>query len=227
MYRTGKRLISLLLLVMLVLSYVPNAAFAAGRDVIGQYYELDENGNIIESTGTDNPEKTIVDEETGNYVNYSKVISETGTPNEYSISFSVETTQKLDDIEVSNQADVVLVFDVSTSMDYTTAGLRPDAEGWSLDKTRWAAQKEAAKAFIEGLLVGDGNSAHQVSIVIYGGMASSADTTLAHKTICDWTSSAEEAIAAFDEYEVVCQLPEVCAGEIWSNKYYEPEKGLF
>lgn len=209
MNKTDKKLVSLLLTLVLMMSCVTGIVLAAEGEnrqgVIGSYHELDENGNIIEGSATDDPVTTITDDETNNYLSYSKVVTESDIANEYDITFTVETTEKLNEIELSDSADVVLIFDVSTSMDYKVDGTRPGNEGWELDSTRWAAMKEAAKVFIEGLLGNSAESKHRVSIVAYGGMASSRNTTIAHRTICDWTGDAQAAVNTFYDYDVVCQ----------------------
>ena len=160
-----KRVLSLFLAFVMVFGLLPTAAFAAANDgQIGKYVELNADNTIQAGTETATSTKTIQDP--NGYVIMSKDITGTDKENEFLVTLKVETTEQESTMTATSGADVVLVFDVSTSMDYTTGGTAPGGRGWKLSNTRWTALKAAAESFITGLLA---NSKNRVSIVIYGG----------------------------------------------------------
>lgn len=196
-----KRVLSLFLAFVMVFGLLPTAAFAAANDgQIGKYVELNADDTIQAGTETATSTKTIQDP--NGYVIMSKDITGTDKENEFLVTLKVETTEQESTMTAASGADVVLVFDVSTSMDYTTGGTAPGGRGWKLSNTRWTALKEAAESFITGLLA---NSKNRVSIVIYGGWNGWSGNPKVHKTICNWTSNAQTAINTFKNYDVVCQ----------------------
>lgn len=183
---------------------------------------LDADGKKLEY---DDPEQTILNKRddgsliTNAFINFSKSATQTGD-NEFEIGLKVETTDDIRNTFFSNPASVVLVLDVSTSMDSmmdldaTGREIKPGDPGWSINATRWNVTKEATKDFIEKLLRNPNN---QISIVVYGGMASYGipeidDYTQVHWQICDWTSNAKEAIDSFYEYRFVSQSSVLFAG---------------
>ena len=196
-----KRVLSLFLAFVMVFGLLPTAAFAAANDgQIGKYVELNADNTIQAGTETATSTKTIQDP--NGYVIMSKDITGTDKENEFLVTLKVETTEQESTMTATSGADVVLVFDVSTSMDYTTGGTAPGGRGWKLSNTRWTALKAAAESFITGLLA---NSKNRVSIVIYGGWNGVFGNPTVHKTICNWTSDAQTAINTFKNYDVVCQ----------------------
>ena len=196
-----KRVLSLFLAFVMVFGLLPTAAFAAANDgQIGKYVELNADNTIQAGTETATSTKTIQDP--NGYVIMSKDITGTDKENEFLVTLKVETTEQESTMTATSGADVVLVFDVSTSMDYTTGGTAPGWWGWKLSNTRWTALKAAAESFITGLLA---NSKNRVSIVIYGGWKGIFRNPTVHKTICNWTSDAQTAINTFKNYDVVCQ----------------------
>lgn len=196
-----KRVLSLFLAFVMVFGLLPTAAFAATNDgQIGKYVELNADNTIQAGTETATSTKTIQDP--NGYVIMSKDITGTDKENEFLVTLKVETTEQESTMTATSGADVVLVFDVSTSMDYTTGGTAPGGRGWKLSNTRWTALKAAAESFITGLLA---NSKNRVSIVIYGGWNGGFGNPTVHKTICNWTSDAQTAINTFKNYDVVCQ----------------------
>ena len=195
-----KRVLSLFLAFVMVFGLLPTAAFAAANDgQIGKYVELNADNTIQAGTETATSTKTIQDP--NGYVIMSKDITGTDKENEFLVTLKVETTEQESTMTATSGADVVLVFDVSTSMDYTTGGTAPDRWGRKLSNTRWTALKAAAESFITGLLA---NNKNRVSIVIYGG-GNSFNGNKVHKTICNWTSNAQTAINTFKNYDVVRQ----------------------
>ena len=196
-----KRVLSLFLAFVMVFGRLPTAAFAAANDgQIGKYVELNADNTIQAGTETATSTKTIQDP--NGYVIMSKDITGTDKENEFLVTLKVETTEQESTMTATSGADVVLVFDVSTSMDYTTGGTAPGGRGWKLSNTRWTALKAAAESFITGLLA---NSKNRVSIVIYGGWNGVFGNPTVHKTIRNWTSDAQTAINTFKNYDVVCQ----------------------
>lgn len=75
----------------------------------------------------------------------SKDITGTDKENEFLVTLKVETTEQESTMTATSGADVVLVFDVSTSMDYTTGGTAPGGRGWKLSNTRWTAAEGSGR----------------------------------------------------------------------------------
>lgn len=192
-----KRLLSLAMALSLMLGMLPSAAFAGSTDAVQEqatkqldgYYELNDAGNI---TGNE-LETSVKTYEDGNVV-VEKEISATGTENLFDITLRVKTTETQEEMETVTGADVVLVFDVSTSMDDPASGRH--------GPSRWSALKDSATTFIHSLL--DENPQNRVSIVVYGG-SNERWVTKNHAVLCDWTNDANKAISTFSGYQHVSQ----------------------
>ena len=189
-----KKSMVLFLACLMLVSMLPMTALAAvSAQGAKQYY--DEYGVEV----TDATEIA-----SGNYaVALEKSIKATENENEYEITLTVDTTARIVETEKIVGADIVLVFDVSSSMDYTVSGTAPGkSNGWKLDDTRWTALKTAATSFIEKMLP-EGTS-NRISIVVYGG-SNNNSREYNHATLCDWTSNAAKAKASYSSYDVVSQ----------------------
>lgn len=106
-----------LLTAAILLLPLPLSAWAAGDEAIGQYVDVAEDGAPQDGSGTDHPERAETDNLTGQSVTYSKTIAATAEDDVFAITLNVETTQKL--AELPAKSNVVLVIDVSSSMDLT------------------------------------------------------------------------------------------------------------
>jgi len=216
-----KRILAMLLVVVMALSVMPLAAFAADSvSLTGDYYDVDDTGAVT-GAGTTNPEQTVTDTGSDASVTYSKTAEATSNDNEFEITLNVETMQDLAEIETTEAASVVLVFNVDDSMDYTMDDLVPGIPGWSIDLARWTTAKKVAVEFIESFLA-DPNSGNQISIVVYGGSFFSAFGVKStdhpvYATICDWisaddTDAIETVKATFVGYEAMSPIDIYYAG---------------
>lgn len=192
-----KRLVALIMVMALALSLVPVGATGGGSktdngetakseqaskqiensDGNTLYYDY-ENGSFASEGSTD-----FVKENNGgdtHHVEVSKTITRTGTENQFDINLQVQTTEAIETSTKQPDAAVVLVIDVSPSMEYcANCGKEKGHEQWckERDKSRLDAAKEAAKAFLEtyagfeGETYTDPGAARYVSIVAYGGYA--------------------------------------------------------
>lgn len=211
-----KRLLAIVLAMVMTLSGLTINAFAADESVsLGNYYDVDEYGNVT-GKGTTDPEKTVTDTESDAYVNMSKTAAATGNDNEFEITLNVETMQDMEEVETTESASVVLVFDVSDIMDRTIDDKFPGDSEWKLEDTMWTALKKVAIEFITEFLAANPNN--QISIVVYGGSSYSVSNRkvnsdyIVYKTICDWTCDANEAIGSFDIYDTVSEETKLAIG---------------
>ena len=201
----GRRGLSLLLAMIMCVSLVQISVFAADKGSDQQikptdtYLTYDDATGEADGNASDSPEKMTADG-----VKLSKSITGTDTENVFQIDLSVTTSEKLQEYESVTGANVVLVFDVSTSMDYTTDGKEPGKSGWSLSKTRWTALKKATDDFIDKFLTAD-NTDNQLSIVVYGGSNVVHQGDADHAVLLDWTTDAAAAKQSYQKYDVVCQ----------------------
>ncbi|MDY5559472.1 MAG: hypothetical protein SPG04_07945, partial [Candidatus Heritagella sp.] len=119
---------SVLLSVLLIAGMLPMAAGAAGPDgateAVSQIVYSGEEVSVANDR-----------------VKVSKTIAPTDTENVFDITVQAVTSEDLKKVEVSPDAAVVLVMDVSNSMD-------EDVKIDGKEKTRLAAAKQAAKKFV-------------------------------------------------------------------------------
>ena len=192
-----KRLVALIMVMALALSLVPVGATGGGSktdngetakseqasmqiensDGNTLYYDY-ENGSFASEGSTDFVKENN-DGDT-HHVEVSKTITPTGTENQFDINLQVQTTEAIETSTKQPDAAVVLVIDVSPSMEYcANCGQEKGHEWWcqERDKSRLDAAKEAAKAFLEtyagfeGETYTDPGAARYVSVVVYGGNA--------------------------------------------------------
>ncbi len=196
MAKNLRKLGALLLVAALCLGLLPLSALA-GDDPAAEQAEKQIKGycelNDEEEITGDKLETSAKTYENGNVV-VEKEISATGTENLFDITLRVTTTETQEEMETVTGADVVLVFDVSTSMDDPASGRN--------SPSRWSALKDSAATFIHRLL--DENPQNRVSIVVYGG-SNESWVTKNHAVLCDWTNNASQAIATFSQYNYVAQ----------------------
>ncbi len=182
-----KRLLALIMVLSLALSLVPvgaaapidsgsedNGATGSARQIHDEggttYY--DKNGDLVTTPGAELGKNNVV-------VEMSKTIEGTNTENEFDVTLQVKTNQKVTEISTeSPDAAVVLVLDVSNSMDYcVNCGKEKnkhhkswwcgDGQGTTYS-SRLAAAQEAAKEFIQSFAQKTGEGARYVSIVAFG-----------------------------------------------------------
>ena len=210
--------ICLLLGAVLVLSSLLSIAplFAQGSDKSvtspNDYYDLLDSGELDPATKTHDPWREITrDTDPGSpYINLSKTATQDpDNENEFQISLTVEMPYDTEEVLKQNAASVVLVLDVGTGMDYMVDRIdgklvRPGETGWDINGARWTIYKERVKDFIEKILK---NPYNQISVVVHCGEGNigghEPDGRDVHKTICDWTNNANEAISSFYNYELV------------------------
>ena len=121
----GRRGLSFFLALVMCISLVQITAFAeseeeiqAQKQILGgtdpTYYEYDKDTGNFKEEPVNNDTNTSA----GGKVEVSKKISATGVENEFKIELEVSTKQKVEHTEASPDSAVVLVIDVSRSMEH-------------------------------------------------------------------------------------------------------------
>ena len=158
-----KKLLVLLMTLAIILSMIPVTALADNPEcgetghVHNTGCQVDESGNVYYY---DADGKTQGIDETNFVVSASKTITALNDENEFEITLKVKTTVDTEKIDVSPDAAVVLVIDISGSMNTTL----PDST-----KTRLEAAKEAAIEFLDSFIADAGDAVRMVSIVTFNG----------------------------------------------------------
>ncbi|MEG1988153.1 MAG: hypothetical protein RR035_03135, partial [Oscillibacter sp.] len=126
------------------------AANSAGQ--ISDHYAptVNEKGEVTEWTNSGTTD-TVTDETNG--VTVQKKIDGTDQENEFDITLNVTTKEQLENLTVSPDAAVVVVLDVSNSMEDTLDG-----------KEKLAQAKAAAKEFVTSLAEGAEGARRMVSV---------------------------------------------------------------
>lgn len=226
----GKRGVTLMLVMMMVLSLLPTMISAEEAPdystEIGQYVEVNSKGEIKSGTGTSEPKQTENSEyATGGYIDYTKSIEATETKNVYDITLNVETNVEI--VETSTTFDAVLVLDISGSMD--TAEVAPGV-------TRWDALIETASDFARDFM-GDGN---RISIVVFGGRANAVwtktwleependddENVKVQFTLCEWTDNLATILGALGKYETAGDVREDLRSEGGDVHIHDLEWGM-
>lgn len=188
--RKGVSGLILVLIIALVLSSVVSFGFndvnASSYDQVGKYTEAGnidsdqtlKNKNSVVNSPT--VEKTFAD---GIYAKYSKSIAGTDTDDKFKVTLDVETNEKNSKSTSYGASNVIIVIDVSSSMDSPTS------------KSRWTTFRDALLVFVEDFLAQNNNN--QVSIAVFGGYSTDKKVKV-HKNICDWTSDAKTAKDSFN-----------------------------
>ena len=187
-----KRLLAMLMVLSMALSILPMSAMAApdGDEEAGkkqaeaqisggtsaEYYTYD--GESWSEKGETSPE--VKNNEENPKVTVSKQIRPTGTENQFDIALKVEAKEAIETSTKSPDAAVVLVIDVSPSMDYcATCGKtmgRYHDRNCKGETSRLDEAKSAAKEFLDtyaasGMERGVSAAKRMVSIVAYHGEA--------------------------------------------------------
>ena len=154
-----KRLLSVCLAVMMIVGLMPANAFAeeggvaAGSAVqIGSYYKVDDaNGGIVDEGAPSLAEGATLQSYENGFVTINKTIEGTDTENEFIINLDVTTKSKIEQVEMSEDAAVVLVIDTSNSM----------------NDSRLSQAKRAAQAFINAFV--EEGAVRKIAIVKFSG----------------------------------------------------------
>ena len=159
-----KRLLSLAMALSLMVGMVP--AISADNDAVN----LQREKQIVNTGGTRYYKADGTSGTSGNHdVAVTKTVLPTGIENQFQIQLQVETTQNLQEISVSPDAAVVLVMDVSNSMEYSDG-----------DDSRLGNAMDAAETFLENYVQEAGDAKRMVSIVEFGSNA---------KTVLNWSEA--------------------------------------
>lgn len=170
-----KRLLSALLTFCMVLTMLPVSALAAdppatdgSTQIEGSYYTYDPQDHEFSPDGDEDPEVTNRSYEPN--VTISKEIQATDVENQFDITLTVKTDEAIEVSTKEPDAAIVLVIDVSTSMDYcASCGQFYGHAHWceNQDQTRLDAAKEAAKDFLADYAQGAEGAARYVSVIAY------------------------------------------------------------
>ena len=159
----SKRGLALLLTLVMCLGMLNLTVFAEDASVTYHPVEI----------ASQNTEGVTVGGPDGTSINGKKTIAPvSGTENQFDITLEVTTTSKSTTTTVTKAADVVLVLDVTKSMD---------------NGDRWKDMKNAVNNFVDKLLPA-GNTTNRVSIVIYAGD---------YYRLCDWNTGAAAVKATY------------------------------
>ena len=157
-----KKLFAIFMIAMMLMCFMPSAAFADQISTnsapmtsgvqIGNYYEVDDNTGELPKK----PELKGATQQSyeDGQVLVNKTITGTNTENVFDVNLEVITKDKIKQTEVSEDAAVVLVIDVSNSM----------AQDSRLQKA-----KEASQAFINSFADADPTVQRKVAIVSFSG----------------------------------------------------------
>ena len=158
-----RKAFAILMIAMMLVCFMPSAAFADGENAevsktsaiqIGDYFEVDDgNGEILEGKMLAEGRTQQIYEDGQVLVN--KTITGTATENVFDVNLEVITKDKIEKTEVSEDAAVVLVIDVSASMN---------------EDGRIGKAKEAAQAFINSFADADPTVQRKVAIVKFSGL---------------------------------------------------------
>ena len=168
--------------------------------------DFDSEDQIVSGgpSGTDDPAQVSyyrADDTAATSSNYDvalkKTVLGTDTENVFDIELKVMTTQDLDDLEVSADAAVVLVMDVSNSMEWDISG---NQYGVAEADKRITLAKTKAAAFVNSYVTDAGDAKRMISIVEFGSNA---------KTVSGWLNAnsgsgvlSSDVTDAIDEVEV-------------------------
>jgi len=154
--KLGKRLLSLVLAVIMLVSYpvqaVASAADGSDASQIGPTYLASQADGTIGSNVVDG--NSAVSVEDGKVVVNKTVSAVQGSENVFDITLSVDTKDAVVNQILEPDAAVVLVFDTSASMSETLADGR----------TRLSAAKEAAQMFINNFASDNPNVERKIAI---------------------------------------------------------------
>lgn len=163
-----KKILSVLMIMAVLLCYMPSTAFANGTtgggtepqtsaQQIGNYFEANDTDGILSTAPSEKLKDTLQKYETSKnfpdgQIQVNKTIKETNAENEFEVTLEVVTK----DIEIKNvtseDAAVVLVIDISGSMD---------------NKSKLFQAKKAAQTFINSFASDTAN--RKVAIVTFSG----------------------------------------------------------
>lgn len=153
MKRGWHKFTALFLSAMLIVGMIPLSAGATTPNGAGNQTSASQ---IVENGGTVTAHNGLV--------SASKTIQGTDTENVFDITLNVTTTEDIKQLDISPDAAVVLVMDVSNSM-------KEDVNG---NSTRWDSErritkaKAAAQDFLESYVKDAGDAKRMVSVVEFG-----------------------------------------------------------
>ena len=189
-----KRLLSALLTFCMVLTMLPVSALAAdppatdgSTQIEGSYYTYDPQDHEFSPDGDEDPEVTNRSYEPN--VTISKEIQATDVENQFDITLTVKTDEAIEVSTKEPDAAIVLVIDVSTSMDYcASCGQFYGHAHWceNQDQTRLDAAKEAAKDFLADYAQGAEGAARYVSVIAYSDASGGHWSKGATAVVQDW-----------------------------------------
>ena len=154
---TKRKILSILMAVCLIVGILPVSALAqsanSSSSQIGNYYQVNDTNGTLPSNPTLSSGQTQQSYEDGK-VKVNKTISGTEEENVFDVNLEVVTTEEFDQIELTEDAAVVLVIDTSSSMN---------------NGDRIGSAKRAAQAFINSFASSDANVNRKIAIVRFSG----------------------------------------------------------
>lgn len=178
----------------LMLTMLPVNALAAdppatdgSTQIEGSYYTYDPQDHEFSPDGDEDPEVTNRSYEPN--VTISKEIQATDVENQFDITLTVKTDEAIEVSTKEPDAAIVLVIDVSTSMDYcASCGQFYGHAHWceNQDQTRLDAAKEAAKDFLADYAQGAEGAARYVSVIAYSDASGGHWSKGATAVVQDW-----------------------------------------
>lgn len=172
----GRRGLSLFMAAVMTLSLIQISAFAAAPDYSDRVENPSPKYQYALAEG-DNAEAS----EKNHDIKISKSAEATSTENEFKITLTVDSKDRIVSTEKIVGADIVLVFDLSSSM----------------DGQNWTSLKSSANSFINKMLGADSSGENRISIVAY---------SRTYAMLQDWTGSAQTAKNSYKDYDSASAL---------------------
>lgn len=189
-----KKLFAIFMIAMMLMCFMPSAAFASESSTdnvqIGKYYEVDDNtGKLPDAPELEAP-NTQQSYEDGQVL-VKKTITETGIENIFDVNLEVITKDKIKQTEVSEDAAVVLVIDVSNSMS---------------QDSRLQKAKEAAQAFINSFADAGPTVQRKAAIVKFSGNHNDKNKVSGAATVERWIDARTIARSEDDQCTAISGL---------------------
>ncbi len=190
--KAARKILSLVLAAGVVFSGGISNLYVSAQDgtpsdnriqIVNQYAVMNDNGGVLKNTSD-----PLVSEEEGK-VQIKKTLSPTNTENVFDVNLEVVTKDELKKIEISPDAAVVLVMDVSSSMETKVPGTRT---------SRLSKAKDAAEKFVDSYTQDANGAKRMISVVKFGDDAD---------TVVEWTDAAQNKQSVKNQIQNKVTIP--------------------
>ncbi len=190
--KAARKILSLVLAAGVVFSGGISNLYVSAQDgtpsdnrsqIVNQYAVMNDNGGVLKNTSD-----PLVSEEEGK-VQIKKTLSPTNTENVFDVNLEVVTKDELKKIEISPDAAVVLVMDVSSSMETKVPGTRT---------SRLSKAKDAAEKFVDSYTQDANGAKRMISVVKFGDDAD---------TVVEWTDATQNKQSVKNQIQNKVTIP--------------------